>query len=75
VRVVAYVQRTYEIEVGRDRVEWTCSVVTYTVSGVNDVALYEVHAGNIPKYPWSTFIGRSCRKPIPAVPWWTLAGP
>lgn len=30
-RVIAYMQGSYEIEVGRGRVEWPCSaIVTYT---------------------------------------------
>lgn len=47
VRVVACLQETSEIEVGRDRVgDPAGSFVTCMVSSVKDVALYEAHAGN-----------------------------
>ena len=50
-RVVTYVQGTYEIEIGRDRVGGPARSSSLARFGCNGVALYEAHASNVLAHP------------------------
>ena len=71
-----YLQEISEIEVGRER-SWVALLGRCHLhfSRVNDVAPQEARASNIGTHPSSTFGVRSCRKPMAAVPWWTVGRP